>query len=557
MPAISVIIPVYKVENKIRRCLDSVREQSFGDYEVILVDDGTPDSSGKICDEYAAQDSKFKVIHQENKGVSSARNIAIDAATGKYVSFIDSDDYAEKHFLEKLFGLAESENAELVQCNYYLMGENGTVEIQKHGFNDGQYFECNGIKEVIYDHIFRNDSTTGYFCLWNKLIRKDLIDANDIRFEPDVSFGEDMLFVMQCLQACRKLAFTREALYFYECSDNGLFNTYRPSLLHDMMKCYTALAEQTKPENNPAPDYFPLSLKYLYYIKRQINDIVKYEDKRKKYLNLIFRDRNVRKIFQRICNTPEKERQEFGLSDYELRIPKLVLKRFYGMATIYALYQNDEQFWLRKIKDGSNLIRGGVEVRNNNKFRTIVWSLKTNKLFIVAPKTKIIVSKTANICIDNMFSMNACWDGKQNQSSTLYLGDQASLKVGSFIAYGGAYITIADKAELTLGSGFINNNTKISCFEKISIGDDVKISEDVMLRDSDNHVIRRDGFKKSAPIRIGNHVWIGARATILKGVTIGDGAVVAAGAVVTRDVPEKTMVGGVPARVIKENIVWE
>ena len=149
-----------------------------------------------------------------------------------------------------------------------------------------------------------------------------------------------------------------------------------------------------------------------------------------------------------------------------------------------------------------------------------------------------------------------CWDGKQNQSGTLTVAENSELNIGCFRTYGGTYISVAPCAKLTLGSGFINNNSKISCFKEVIIGEDVKISEDVLIRDSDNHTII-GGKEKTAPIHIGNHVWIGVRAVILKGVTIGDGAIIAAGAVVTKDVPANTLVGGVPAKIIKENISWE
>lgn len=109
---------------------------------------------------------------------------------------------------------------------------------------------------------------------------------------------------------------------------------------------------------------------------------------------------------------------------------------------------------------------------------------------------------------------------------------------------------------MDLGSGYINSGCSIDCFEEISIGDDVAISKGVTIRDSDNHQVSGGG-RKSAPIRIGNHVWIGINATVLKGVAIGDGAIVAAGAVVTRDVPERALVAGVPARIIKTEIDWK
>jgi len=127
---------------------------------------------------------------------------------------------------------------------------------------------------------------------------------------------------------------------------------------------------------------------------------------------------------------------------------------------------------------------------------------------------------------------------------------------GTFDIYSGVYISVTKNAALTLGSGIVNNNLNISCFEKIEIGNDILISENVTIRDSDNHRINNTE-KISAAIKIGNHVWIGLNVTILKGVTISDGAIVAAGAVVTKDVPPNTLVGGVPAKIIKENVTWE
>ena len=158
----------------------------------------------------------------------------------------------------------------------------------------------------------------------------------------------------------------------------------------------------------------------------------------------------------------------------------------------------------------------------------------------------------------NTLSYNLCWDGKQNQVATLSVADGATFELtGSFRFYSGCYVSVANGAKLRIGSGFLNCNSKIACFDSITIGEDVKISEDVYIRDSDNHEMISPGYKRSAPIVIGNHVWIGMRVTILKGVTIGDGAVIAAGAVVTKDVPPHTLWAGFPAKMIKENIEWK
>lgn len=204
-----------------------------------------------------------------------------------------------------------------------------------------------------------------------------------------------------------------------------------------------------------------------------------------------------------------------------------------------------------------SLIPDIMRQKNINRLKSIILSKKTGSLFCVAHRSKTLIHKEAKVNIKDAFLFNICWEGKQNQAATLSLAENSELDVGYFRTYGGTYISVAPGAKLSLGTGFLNNNSKISCFEEITIGKGVKISEDVLIRDSDNHTILRAGFKKTAPIKIGNHVWIGARAVILKGVTIGDGAVIAAGAVVNKDVPPNTLVGGVPAKILKENISWE
>jgi acetyltransferase-like isoleucine patch superfamily enzyme len=122
--------------------------------------------------------------------------------------------------------------------------------------------------------------------------------------------------------------------------------------------------------------------------------------------------------------------------------------------------------------------------------------------------------------------------------------------------FSGSRVSVNDNAVLVLGSGYINHNLNLACFERIEIGHGVNISENVVIRDSDNHEISGSAQPKTAPIKIGDHVWIGLNATILKGVTIGNGAVIAAGSFVNRDVPPATLVAGVPAKVVRENVSW-
>jgi acetyltransferase-like isoleucine patch superfamily enzyme len=174
--------------------------------------------------------------------------------------------------------------------------------------------------------------------------------------------------------------------------------------------------------------------------------------------------------------------------------------------------------------------------------------------------TKSRIHKTAKIIFDRnaKLYLNKSWCDI-NPFNTLFLMREDSRLIvnGKFSFLYGSSIYVNQGAILELGSGYCNLNCSISCFDHITIGSDVFISEQVLIRDSDDHQILNQSNKVTKPIHIGDHVWIGMRATILKGVTIGDGAIIAAGSVVTSDVPANSLVGGVPARIIRENVIWK
>lgn len=135
---LSIIVPVYNVEPYLRRCVDSILNQTFSDFELILVDDGSPDSCGAICDDYAARDRRIKVIHKANGGVSYARNEGLDIAQGEYIGFVDSDDYIHPKMYEILVGVIEREQVDLVQCGYQRVCPEETTT----------YFPIDGFPEV-------------------------------------------------------------------------------------------------------------------------------------------------------------------------------------------------------------------------------------------------------------------------------------------------------------------------------------------------------------------------------------------------------------------------
>lgn len=179
-------------------------------------------------------------------------------------------------------------------------------------------------------------------------------------------------------------------------------------------------------------------------------------------------------------------------------------------------------------------------------------------VFICFKKSNFQLRKSARIILNGILKFSDNDIIGSTRQSNLRMDENSILEVKNFFSiYYGADIILFENAKLKLGSGFFNSNIKIRCHEKIEIGEDVAISHDVTIMDSDAHKGLWEGYEKTKPIKIGNHVWIGTRVTILKGVTIGDNAIIAAGSVVTKDVPNNTVVAGVPAKVIKTNINWK
>ncbi len=181
------------------------------------------------------------------------------------------------------------------------------------------------------------------------------------------------------------------------------------------------------------------------------------------------------------------------------------------------------------------------------------------KIVFLKPCSKVL-SKDSQLLVKNHLRFNLDYGktrtAKNKNAGVFVLEREAKMEVGSFDFMAGCRVVVNKNAVLTIGSGYMNYNSIIECFNKIEIGENCFISEQVYIRDNDGHSIKRDGYQSSMPIKIGNHVWVGVRATILKGVTIGDGAIIAAGSIVNRDVPSRTLVAGNPARVVRTDVEW-
>ncbi|MEI3188836.1 MAG: glycosyltransferase family 2 protein [Lachnospiraceae bacterium] len=213
-PLISVIVPVYRVEKYLERCVKSILSQTYKNLEVILVDDGSPDQCPAICDACAEKDARVKVIHQENKGLSGARNAGIDAASGEYLAFVDSDDYVSPHFIEELYQLLQDTGCAIGQCRFSYVKGDGLVE-------EGDSAFCIYRGESLMEQLYGpEEKATCFVVAWNKLYRAELFKETGIRY-PEGRIHEDEATTYRLFHEAKKLAFLDRALYGYYTENGG------------------------------------------------------------------------------------------------------------------------------------------------------------------------------------------------------------------------------------------------------------------------------------------------------------------------------------------------
>ena len=215
--AISVIVPIYRVEKFLPQCIESVLNQTFTNFELILVDDGSPDRCPAICDEAAERDARVRVIHQANAGLSAARNAGIEAAHGAWLSFVDSDDYIAPHFCEKLYQTAQRTNADCVMCSVQNVDESGKlIDSALMRVAD----EVKTGREVLRK--IGRDDVTPYLTAWNKLYRRKLF--NTLRY-PAGRQNEDVFVFAELFCQVQRAVCVAEPLYFYRKRIGSIMNS--------------------------------------------------------------------------------------------------------------------------------------------------------------------------------------------------------------------------------------------------------------------------------------------------------------------------------------------
>lgn len=217
-PLVSLIVPVYNVADYLENCLDSIKNQTFQEFEAILINDGSRDASPDICRAYADGDSRFRLIDKPNSGVSDSRNRGLEAAQGKYLQFLDSDDWLTANAMETLVHTAETTGADLTLGHFYRVSGGRMAQrghIKKQRILTRQEFA---------EEMMKAPANYYYGVLWNKLYRRSIVEAKHLRFPADVSWCEDFLFNLNYIEHVRLVAATPTPVYYYRKREDSLVN---------------------------------------------------------------------------------------------------------------------------------------------------------------------------------------------------------------------------------------------------------------------------------------------------------------------------------------------
>lgn len=233
---ISIIVPVYNAEKYLNRCIDSILAQTYTDFELLLINDGSKDNSGKICDEYVNKDSRVRVFHKENAGVSKARNLGLDSALGEWITFVDSDDWVREDFLEKRLELALKENVDIVYCDFEYVYATHCVYCQTAE-------QICGKAEMVNSWILSRMMYS-----WMILVKKELFNKHQLRYIEGLKFGEDFNLIIKLVLYANKVCHIKEALYFYNKQNEGSAMTKLHLYRDDLRIVYSDLIECFKRE---------------------------------------------------------------------------------------------------------------------------------------------------------------------------------------------------------------------------------------------------------------------------------------------------------------------
>jgi len=302
MPKISVIVPVYRTEAYLARCVDSILSQTHTDLELLLIDDGSPDCCPQLCDEFAAKDSRVRVIHKENGGVSTARNAGLDAAAGDYIAFVDSDDWIEPDMYEKMLAAARQYNCDVMLCDCVKEYPDGSRPFTHH-IRPGFYDEGE-LQEAYYPHLLMMENVEYPPTISNCLILwKASLNTPDLRYEPGIRYSEDLLFGARLMRRAKSFFYMKgEEYYHYDMNPQSASHSFAPDKWEDYRRLYRRICDCFY--GDPEYDFrHQTDLCLLFFVYNAIGDIrysglpgQEKEGKTREILN----SPEVRKMFARV-----------------------------------------------------------------------------------------------------------------------------------------------------------------------------------------------------------------------------------------------------------------
>lgn len=251
-PFLSIIVPVYNAEKYLEECLDSILCQELADYELILVDDGSTDSSSKICDRYAAAHGQVRVLHQENKGLPAARQAGFALSHGKYIAFADSDDRVDRHMYPDLCALARQYQADIIHCDFTAVMPS-KQKVCAVPYKPGYYD-----KKMLLEQVYPNMLYSGtYFTfgaapnIWNKLFRRELLAKHLMQVPHDIRNGEDLLVTYPCLLDADSVYFTNVPYYYYISREESMCHSVTTAQLHKLFLLFDTIEKTFDTERYP------------------------------------------------------------------------------------------------------------------------------------------------------------------------------------------------------------------------------------------------------------------------------------------------------------------
>lgn len=278
-PEISIVVPIYNCEVTLKKCVESILCQTFDDFELILIDDGSKDASFELCKMYANKDLRVKCFHKENSGVSETRNFGIELAQGKYLTFVDADDYLKNSHLTELVRVIS--NSDISAVGLYNV-KNG--KLKENVLNQDYVWD----RSDFFYHVVSDNCVGGY--LWNKLLKTDIVKKNKLCLKKEIKVSEDMLFLCEYLQFCENGSYSRKATYFYVDNANSAMRKMYKTMCFDTSKISTIDAADS-------------ILGMSYHGTRKMRDGAEYRFVRARLwilMNMIFCNYQDRELFQRI-----------------------------------------------------------------------------------------------------------------------------------------------------------------------------------------------------------------------------------------------------------------